>query len=77
VTVTVCPATVTVPLRSLPVLGPKPIATVPLPDPDAPERIAIHEAFEEAVQEHPDVVVTNTVAPPAPEPADIEVGLTE
>jgi len=60
-TVNVCPATVSVPLRALPVLAATLNPTEPFPVPLAPEVIASHEALLLAVHAQPLVVVTPTL----------------
>ena len=64
---TVCPPTVTVPVRGVAkVLAAADNATVPLPDPLLPEVIVSHEPLLVAVHAHPDAAVTATdSAPPA------------
>jgi hypothetical protein len=64
--VTVCPATVTVPLRAAPLLAATVSATGPLPVPDAPDVTAIQAALDVAFQVQLPAVVTETEAvPPA------------
>jgi hypothetical protein len=66
VTVNVCPATLTVPLRPVPRFGSTTNPTDPLPVPDAPEVTMIHKALEAAVHEHvPPVVTVTDPMPPA------------
>ena len=60
-TVNVCPATVSVPLRALPVLAATLKPTEPLPEPLVPEVIVSHDALLLAVHAHPLVVVTATL----------------
>jgi hypothetical protein len=60
-TVKVCPATVSVPVRALPVLAATLNPTEPPPLPLAPEVIESHEALLLAVHAHPAVVVTATL----------------
>jgi len=59
--VKVCPATVSVPLRALPVLAAMLKPTDPFPVPLAPEVIVSHDALLLAVHAHPLVVVTATL----------------
>jgi hypothetical protein len=55
-----------VPLRVAPVFAATMYATLPLPLPDAPRVIEIHEAFDVAVHAHPLSVCTCTeFDPPA------------
>jgi len=66
VTVKVCPAMVNVPVRGdVDVFAAMENATVPLPDPLAPDVIVSQEALLVAVQLHPDVVVTLALLEPA------------
>ena len=58
-TVSVCPAIVNVPLRAAPLLAAAVKRTVPVPVPDVPLVIEIHEALDVAVHVHPLVVVTS------------------
>jgi hypothetical protein len=65
VTVTVWPATVSVPVRvDEPPLAATSYETVPLPDPLDPDVIVIHDALLVAVQLQPAAVVTSTLALP-------------
>jgi hypothetical protein len=66
VTVNVCPAMVSVPVRAAPVLAAMAKLTVPLPVPLAPDVIVIHAALLAAVQAHPVVVETATGVPAPP-----------
>jgi hypothetical protein len=59
--VNVCPATVSEPLRALPVLAATLKPVVPFPDPLLPEVIVSHDALLLAVHAHPLVVVTATL----------------
>lgn len=77
-TVTVWPATVSVALRlTVPLLAVKLKPTDPLPEPDAPEVIVIHDAsgLLVAVQLHDDPLVTVTVWLPALADTSNDVGL--
>jgi hypothetical protein len=75
VTVTVCPATVSVPVRGeVELLAVKLKATVPLPVPLAPEVIVNQVAFLVAVHVQPALVVTLTVLDPALAPGFRMVG---
>ena len=66
VTVTVCPATVSVPVRGGVVVAAAVSATVPEPFPVTPLVICSHPTLLDAVQVHPVVVVRVTLAvPPA------------
>lgn len=66
-TVTVRPATVSVPLRAAPWFGAIVKFTLPLPVRLAPEVIVIHELLLTAVQAQPDVVETAVeLLPPPP-----------
>jgi len=77
VTVTVRPATVSVPVREVSAaLAATEIVTVPLPEPLAPAVTVIQDALETAVQAHPVVVVTVRLALPPPAAVDTEVGET-
>jgi len=65
-TVTVRPATTTVPSREAPVFAATENETVPEPDPLPPAVMATHETLLDAVHEHALVVLTLTdVGPPA------------
>jgi hypothetical protein len=57
-TVNVCPAIVSVPLRAAALFAATVKATVPLPVPDPPLVMLIHDAFDAAVHVHPLAVVT-------------------
>ena len=61
VMVKACPPIVIVPVRPAPVLASTEYCTLPLLVPDAPSVTEIHEAFDVAVHEHPDAIVTATV----------------
>jgi hypothetical protein len=62
VIVTVCPATVSVPVRGAPLMfAEMAYVTVPLPEPFAPIVTAIQDALLEAVHVQPVVVVTVTL----------------
>lgn len=63
--VNVFPAAVIVPVRALPVLAATENETVPLPDPEPPPAIVIHDAFAAAVQVQ-DVAEAVTVNDPVP-----------
>jgi hypothetical protein len=76
VTVTVLPATVTVPVRELVLVLPANASvTDPFPLPEAGSTV-IHAVPVEAVQAHPADVVTATLAVPGPAAADTDVGDT-
>ena len=65
-TVTVCPATVTVPLRAAPALAAIVSVTVPFPVPLVPEATVINAALPAVIQLHVLGAVTVTVdVPPA------------
>jgi len=67
---------VSVPWReAAPVLAATDQATVPLPEPAAPEVMVIQDAFETAVQPQPAAAVTLTVFGPPAEGACPEVAL--
>ena len=77
VTVTVCPATVNVPVRGcVSVLASMATEVVPVPVPLAPPVTLIHDAFDAAAQAHPAVVVTFTVNAPPVLVGDSVVGAT-
>ena len=61
----VLPAADNVALRAPPVLAATENETLPLPDPELPLPIVIHDAFDAAVQEH---VVAEAVTAIEPEP---------
>ena len=61
VTVNVCPAMVSEPVRSAPVFSPIDSDTVPLPVPAPPDATVIHAALETAVHAQPLAVVTPTL----------------
>ena len=70
-------ATVSVPLRGAPVFGDAEYTTEPFPPPAAPERIVIHGASVEAVQEQSAGDVTLIVVPwPPPAGTESRVGDT-
>jgi hypothetical protein len=78
VTVKVCPAIVTVPLRWLvAVFDETDILTVPLPLPDAPEVIEIQPTLLDALQAQPLVAVTLVLVLPPIAPIDALVGAIE
>src|SRR5688572_10061583 len=52
VTVTVCPATVSVPVRDGPVVAAASYTTAPLPLPSRPDRMSIQSTWEVAVHTH-------------------------
>jgi hypothetical protein len=58
VTVNVWPATVNVPVLAAPLFDAMLNATDPLPLPEAPLVIVIHDAFDVALHAQPDAVVT-------------------
>jgi hypothetical protein len=75
VTVKVLPAIVTVPVRELlPLLAATPICTVPLPDPEPPDVMVIHDALLVAPQLHPLVAVTAMLAEPPEDVRLVEAG---
>ena len=75
--VTVWPATERVPVRGEALVFVATLeVTVPLPEPDDPEVIVIHEVDVEADHEQPVGAVTETVAVVAPEASDTVVGAT-
>lgn len=75
--VTVAPAMVIVPARSnAPVLAATSAVTVPLPVPDGPAEIAIHDAFDDAVHEQPVVVATAKLTEPPVDCTIVLVGVT-
>jgi hypothetical protein len=80
VTVTVCPATVTVALRLVvAVFGPAVTVTLPFPVPLVGLRVnhvAARPAPPDAVQLHPDAVLTVSAALPPPAAIDAPVGVT-
>ena len=77
VTVTVWPATVSVPVRcEVEVLAVALKVTVPLPDPLAPPLMVSHAALLVAVHVHPVAAVTLVVDDPAAEVSAAEVGET-
>lgn len=78
VTVTVCPATVAVPvLDDVEVLAATVSVVDPLPLPCVVGGMVIHAALDDTDHVHPAVVVTVTVATPPPVPIDAVVGDTE
>lgn len=78
VTVTVTPATVSVPVLGIEdVLPVTPKVTVPLPVPLLPDEIVIHETLAFAVQAHPGVAVTATEFVEVPAAALTVVGEAE
>src|SRR3989442_11743601 len=77
VTVTVCPATVIVPLRDpAPLLAATEYPTVPLPSPVAPAVMVIQVALLVAVQLHPACAVTLVLPVSPPATAESVVGDT-
>jgi hypothetical protein len=68
--VNVWPPAVRVPERAAPVFGDTVYATVPLPVPLVPDVRLIQDAFEDAVQVHPEGAVTAKL--PDPPPAAID-----
>jgi hypothetical protein len=76
--VTVCPATVRVPVRALPVFGWTEYVTLPAPVLLAPLRIVIQLTWLEAVHAQPDDVDTE-IGEPVPPAGAMEtfVGVTE
>ena len=62
---TAFPPIVSVAVRTPPVLAPVEYATVPLPDPDAPDVTVSHDALLAAVQPQPVPDVTATAPLPA------------
>jgi hypothetical protein len=78
VTVNVCPATLSVPVRSVvPVLGATSNVTVPLPEPLPPLMIVIQAAWLTAVHTHelPAVTAVDEVSPPAGEVRAVEASV--
>jgi hypothetical protein len=76
VTVTVCPATVTVPVREVVAVFAATVSVVvPLPEPLAGDTV-IQAAFEDAVHVHPLVAFTVRLVVPPPLPTDALVGDT-
>ena len=76
-TVTVCPATVSVPDRAAPpVFAATEYVTVPFPLPLAPDVTVMNEALLVAVHAQPEDAVTATVAVPPVFATDCVVGLT-
>ncbi len=76
VTVTVCPATVTVPIRSAPESAATLMTAPPLPLPLAPDVSVMNDADVLAVQAQPLCVVTDRVAAPPIAAGRIAVGDT-
>ena len=76
VTVKICPAMVTVPVRAVPELAAMLSVTVPLPVPLLPLVMVIHGALLVAVQPQAAPVVTLTLAGPPPAGALKLVGLS-
>ena len=77
-TVTVFPAIVTVPVRTVvPSLAATVNDTLPLPDPEAPLATAIQAAFEVADQEQVSVPLTAIARDSPPAAADAVIGDTE
>lgn len=76
VTVTVCPATVNVPVRDGPVVAATSNCTLPFDDPDVDPWMAIQGAVVDAVHVHPLPAVTVTVPDPPFAPNACEVGTT-
>jgi hypothetical protein len=77
VTVKVCVAIVTVPVRSAPVFAVRLRATVPLPEPVAPDVTVIHDVLLAEVHEQPSPVITLTVPEAASGPMFASVGEIE
>src|SRR4051812_5831520 len=75
-TVTVRPATVSVPERAGPLVAAALMFTVPLPEPLAPDAIVIHDAWLAAVHAHPEPEVTLTLELPPDEATDSVCGAT-
>jgi hypothetical protein len=73
-TVKVAPPMVSVPARLEPVLAATANVTEPLPDPDAPPVMEIHDALLDALQPHPVAAVTVLVPVPATAVKDCVVG---
>ncbi len=65
-TVNVCPATVIVPVCAAPLFGATVQYTWPLPDPEKPEVIVIHEALLLAIQLQPPLLDTQKLPLPPP-----------
>jgi hypothetical protein len=77
-TVTICPAIVTVPVRATPAFAATVNDTVPLAVPLAPDAIEIHATVLTAVHGQPVEAVTDTDVPADPvEGTDSLDGLTE
>lgn len=76
-TVNVCPAIVTVPVRFVPEAAATLITTLPLPVPLAPDVIVMNEAVVAAVHAQPLCVVTVTVEAPPAAPTLTDVGVSE
>jgi hypothetical protein len=76
-TVKVCPATVIVPVRALPVFAAAVKATVPLPVPLWPLVNVIHDALDVAVHAQPPFAVTDTLPEPPVAGTDCDVGEIE
>jgi hypothetical protein len=66
VTVKVCPAIVTVPVRAAPALAATENVIDPLPLPVVPEITVIHGTLLAAVHAHPAAALTETGVPPPP-----------
>jgi hypothetical protein len=78
VTLNVCPAIVTVPVRDdVTAFAKTLIATVPFPLPVEPDVTLIQAALVRAVQLHPVAAVTVTLSGPPLDPIVAEVGLIE
>jgi hypothetical protein len=75
--VNVCPATVIVPVRAVPVLFATEKFTAPLPLPGVPEVIVIHPSLLMAVHPQPAPAVTLTAPGPPDSVKDWLVGLIE
>ena len=77
-TVCVCVPMLMVPVRPLPGFAATVNVTLPLPVPDAPPVIVIHDVVVEAVQAHPPEAETATADPlPAVAGTDCERGLID
>ena len=76
-TVNVCPAIVSVPLRSAPGFGAMPNVTLPSPLPVAPDVTVIQGALLVAVHAHPEPLVTADDPGPPPDAIDCDVAWME
>jgi hypothetical protein len=76
-TVKICPAIVSVPVREAPVFGWTEYTIVPLPLPFPPEVIVIQPGLPLTAQAHPGAVVTVMLAVPPAAGADAVAGAIE